>query len=391
MRSSAITLLLTLSTWAVAQEGIRKLMVILTLFPLCAYSQTTLSAYINTPKAGDVIKMQRIVCPRMNNEGTDTIWDLSKSKVLDEEMTLAYQAVDDSTRQLVRIEPYSVSHYQTEGDCLLLSGYEMPHIKVNYQSPIKELQYPFSCGDSIMGTMQGTGRYCEEIPFRIYGHYKQKGEALGTLILPEGDTLSHVLCTCFEQTFITEPLEDFCQLDSIQPLSEDSILEKMRQTDKSYSVTIRKWYTNGYRYPFMEEYNINQSQGQATPTGNPTVYYCPINGQEPIEDSPENRFRRAISEVGATSDIDKNDMSFSYHVSLAGSNQILLTFQLPQSSHLSYKLYTTAGAVLYESGEKNCKGGTYEDTVNIPFSGNRILIIDLHLNDSHITEKIAIE
>ena len=371
-------------------QNVKYFILLVSLCPVWSYSQTILSADVNIPKAGDIITMHKIISSDLGTDGTGNVWDLSKSKVLDEEITMDFLTSNDSTGRLIRLEPHSISQYSTEDDTLRLWGYEMPQAKVNFLKAVDEMRYPFAYGDSITGLMQGVGRYCERVPFRIYGEYKHKGDAIGTLILPEGDTISNVLCTCFEQVFVTDLMEEFCKLDTITPFSDETLTKKYLGATEHSNITIRKWYANGYRYPFLEAYYTGIRKEQPISSANALIYYCPLNGQKPMLADTETMTAKDI--YGEVEDsISCIALPYTYDIYQTNNHQLHFMCQFSQKSDISYSVYTTDGVFLFRSGTVHCTEGGYEDYIDIPPTQKRLLVFDLHVNDKHLTEKIAIE
>ncbi|MBQ7472500.1 MAG: hypothetical protein IJS97_08780, partial [Prevotella sp.] len=223
---------------------------------------------------------------------------------------------------------------------------------------------------------------------RELGSYTTKADATGMFILPDGDTLRHVLRLTTERIVSTvmQPLDSVKSNhgDSIIIDSPDSIAARLICNGQRLRYVIRRWYAAGYRYPILEDVSVCRAED---PTRTPIytdAYYCPTDAQEdlPIDDV-NLRIREAIArgeynggyvmsgrgagnEAGAYD--DGQNPKIHYQVKQNDADKtITVTYDLTGTHTVSFKISNTSGIVYRSMSQTNNAGGGY--TATLSYSG----------------------
>ena len=228
-------------------------LLILIFCPLLLFGQINLQH--NGLRSGDELIKQQVDYKDPGRSGDNVIWDFGKLKSVNDEYSLVYSSPilqessyyvmgydtiqykdTDQNSLIIGTEHNTMYYYQLKGNQLLLLGHENPTNLLHYTQPVVTATYPTNYKQSQTNSYQSEGIYSGKIPFDTKGTITTLADAYGAIILPSGDTLSHVLRIKTVQS-ISEIIR------SIDPAMNDSL----EMVVESY-----KWYSKGYRYPIFE-------------------------------------------------------------------------------------------------------------------------------------------
>lgn len=360
-------------------------------FFLLLFFLFSISVFGQIPKGGDSYILKRISDCDFNINRTAKVWDFSGSEPTDEVINVTYKEVCDSNSCFLKLLPNSISHYVIRGDSLLNTGYENRKFSMTYCQPIEEYICSLNAGDSLSGYVIGKGRYCEEFPCRLYGRYKLVCDGYGTLVLPEGDTLTNIRYIRQELLSSYEDVFDFAQLDTTYiPLSY--VPSNLASSDKQYKETRHKWYMGTYPYPVLEAcYNEMYENGKLAGSDS-QIYYntdilsCPMDERNMIR---RNTGRKFVNEQRKNNAALEN---VSYKVDSDSNGTLKLKFDIKQDdAQVSFGIYTIDGIVLYESEKPYYTKGIYSEKVELPYYKHKTLVFRLQSGNKEITETIFVK
>ena len=201
----------------------------------------------NSPRAGDVICKQELKYKSPGRDGKGVVWDFSDLPTIGRKKTEAYMAAEDSS--IVLYGENSLHYYRTCGDSILCIGYEIPTMQMKYIVSKYDMRYPFAYGDSISSYHYGEGIFSKTMSLVRYGRSEVKADAVGTLILPEGDTLHHVTRVKENVHFgqRTSPFANILCLGNETVFSPDSISERLHTDRITWEIERYLWDALGDR------------------------------------------------------------------------------------------------------------------------------------------------
>lgn len=155
-------------------------------------AQNVLNKDYNMFRGEDVITKQQVKYKHPGRAGANVLWDFSKQEAINEKYKLFYtQSESDSV--ITGCEHRTLYHYLLKNDSLFCLGYENPTTLMRNCNPELILIFPFTFQKKIENYFYGTGEYCRRLNITAQGKTLTQADAYGMIILPNGDTLKHVL------------------------------------------------------------------------------------------------------------------------------------------------------------------------------------------------------
>ena len=272
-------------------------------------AQHILNYEANAPHVGDRLKPLYVELSKASFDEEMHLWDFSHMQSLEANSRQRYVMTGDSAKQrTARIENGQRTYYNIKGDSLLITGRESRLTKVMYDEPELFLRFPMQVGDSVDGYYHGRGTYCNRVALHNYGHYHTKVVEQGSMILPEGDTLRHVLRVHTERIEGEQYYPDFHH-DSLSVYTTDSVMNHL-QTDSILATTsIDRWYAPGYRYPVLETRleSIEDAKEDSTEISSDIILYNAPYCQEELEDEYNETLRDILANNPMGNGEDYND------------------------------------------------------------------------------------
>lgn len=314
------------------------------------HSQTTLKYSNQGFRAGDKLVKQQVRYKNPGRTGKDVIWDFSNLKEISGSYTVNYNETTRKSKDTIFVsgtEHQTKYTYAYKSDSLLLLGFENPTSGMTFEKPQLLMKYPFIYGDSVFTGYSGKGSYNFTLLSETKGNMFTVADAVGTLILPDGDTVKDVLRVrtehIFQQNTLPMELERQTKLpfdDSITVIDtkgtksftvdsvsisqgvdnykNNGIAEQpdvkgnsksnnnalptkkitrgkmlKENTDSLYFHTVTcRWYAPGYRYPLFETISNQGLKNKNDSTGIDdvaTAFYYPPFKQKDLNDDPENK------------------------------------------------------------------------------------------------------
>lgn len=240
----------------------------------------------NRYRGNDVLEKKQITVKGFSLSDTKEVWSLEEAELSEESYNAEYTTETDT---LMAVERGNRMYYSQNRGVVSVIGSENFMELMSYDMPETWLQFPMQVGDSVAGYFNASGSYCERFFMRRYGTYKTKADALGMLVLPQGDTLRNVIRLHTERYVgtITVPIDTMQY--RIPAFTVDSIVRHLAPDTAKVREDEYRWYAEGYRYPILEAKTTSYCDTMLTAE----MYYCPPEMQRELAYDEENEAVRA--------------------------------------------------------------------------------------------------
>lgn len=330
-------------------------LLILIFCPLLSFGQINLQH--NGLRSGDEIIKQQVDYKDPGREGENVIWDFGKLKSVNDEYSLVYSSPVlqesayyvmgydtiqdrdiDKNSLIIGTEHNTMYYYQLKGNQLLLLGHENPTNLLHYTQPVVATTYPTNYKQNQTNSYQSEGIYSGKIPFDTKGTITTLADAYGAIILPSGDTLSHVLRIKTVQS-ISEIIR------SIDPAMNDSL----EMVVESY-----KWYSKGYRYPIFETIRAINTTDTLNTQEYQTAFFFPPQEHLYLDDDKDNLAALdSLWDLEHKKDIDNPitnpeteiKLSYNFYPNPVES-QLTLEYYLESSTTVNVTIYSMEGKLI---------------------------------------------
>lgn len=364
---------------------------------LMVQGQTVLLQNTHLPREGDVILKQELQYKSPGRSGSNVIWDFSELSVLDTGYREYFTGSPDSI--LMKVSPRSRSEYKMTEDSLFCIGYQTSTLQIKYLLPELYRHYPMFYRDSISSLYYGEGKYSHTLNMAVYGISTQQADAYGTILLPDGDTLTHVL-RIRESTHASQRLSSYSDILSCgndSHYSTDSLHYRLSHDSITWQTDTYRWYASGYRYPVFETVQTSIITS-ATPTRHfYRSYYYPLKEQIYL---PKDRVNMNIREriamkknsiVSPSPDsFIKQDYTYNYFIDENG-NTLQIELLSGGGSDVELALCSLAGYCIEKKQYVSIPSGLHKASFNISSlsSGNYLLsvIVDGNIHSEKIFKK----
>lgn len=318
------------------------------------------------PRNGDTFHRYHINYTDTVKSGTRKIWDLSGTAIPGTRYSAEVRSMSDTLPQWYCREDRTMFYQELCGDTLKCTANENRSSIMHYDRPEIMLIYPVSFGFRSSGYFHGTGLYFDKRRTAAVGENGTYADASGTLILPEGDTITDVLRVTSIRRFILRQMPK----DSTQ--TDVSINDYMASAAKNDIITTecRRWYAAGYRYPLLETQTLH-----ASAAGNKTISmttYIPLSEFDEMPDDYENRaVRENIRErrnglPGAKSDNSETYAAKPIEYSIRQDRQnykVDVDYTVDKPISVEFILSDVTG-IVYDTRERICQPGeAYTETI----------------------------
>jgi len=365
-------------------------------------AQNVLNKEYNMFRGEDVITKQQVKYKHPGRAGANVLWDFSKQEAVNEKYKLFYiQSEADSA--VTGCEHNTLYHYLLKNDSLYSLGYENPTTIINNWKPELLLTFPFSYQKRIEGYFYGTGNYCRRLDLTSQGKTVTWGDAYGMIILPNGDTLQHVLRVRSLKK-IAEKMIPFVQKDSIiQPVVNiDSINYHLNNDSVYMQVETYRWYADGYRYPVFETVESITFKNQKPLKHFNTAFFYSPDKHSYLNDDPDNlakldeiekeNKKSKNSSGGSNSNSSGNNsnkelINYNVHIDKE-SNRISIEYDLTQQADVIISLYDMQGRLLVNYPKTNHPEGFYQEAIALDGFQLGEYLLRIVVNDKVYGEKI---
>lgn len=382
------------------------------------YAQGKLDTEANMFRANDTIVKQQVEYKNPGKMGENVFWNFGKLKPVDEKYTIVYAEVSDTTTEISGTEHRTRYFYELQNDSLLLLGYENPTTRVRYNTPEMILHFPMKFGDKIEGYFSGKGIYCDKLDVDAYGSSRSLVDASGVLILPNHDTLKHVIrirtIQLVSEKIVPLTADSLAKSTIDKPNSGTAaeVIRKQLESDSAVlMVDTHRWYAAGYRYPVFETVRTGKYRDQnKTSYFTTAFFYPPVKHLYVTSDSTNKKVQDELrkSELIATGNGDNNDPGYDNNSEINPmknqlpdeiefacnvypnpvESQLTFEFYISKDATVSYALYNIAGTLLYMKRPHLLRSGAYGDLIDMGRLLRGQYILSIQVNGKRYSEKI---
>lgn len=348
----------------------------------------------NRYRGNDVLEKKQVTVKGFDLNSKSSVWNLEEARLSEETYNAEYSTETDT---LMAVERGNRMYYSQDRGPVSIVGSENFMELMSYDMPETWLQFPMQVGDSVTGYFNASGPYCERFFMRRYGTYKTKADALGKLVLPQGDTLRNVIRLHTERYVgtITVPIDTM--LSRIPAFTVDSIVRHLAPDTAKVREDEYRWYAEGYRYPILEAKTLSYCDSLLTEE----MYYCPPEMQRELAYDEENeairarqveeeqaRLRGTGSEDPANS---RGNGGFTYDLSQDdGSGRVNINYSADHDVRIVALVANSQGYV-YKRTEQDCPAGS--GLIHLDCTGLRKgqYIIYINVDGEKYAEKVNLK
>jgi hypothetical protein len=360
--------------------------------PTMLLAQHSLQSGLNGFRPDDVIIKQQVSYKDPGRTGANVLWDFSQLEVENDEYELLYSTENDTV--ITGMEHLTQYHYTLQNDSLLLWGFDNQTTKLHNVQPELLLKFPVNYGDTAQSYYYAHGKYGNRLELDAMGTIETGADSYGMMILPNKDTLKHVLRTHTIKYIAedTRPISYsyYDKLESPLPITGDSIDQRLVSDSVLFVVETFRWYEKGYRYPVFE--TVRSWEQHCTNEDYEflaTAFFYPPQEHYYLDNDEENL---AILENEANEDtviIDPwEGLTYNIYPNPVRTTPLEVELYLPKPATIRVQLRSTMGLVAIDVNQGSHPTGTYSfqlDAFNLAV-GNYIL--DIWLNEKLISELI---
>jgi hypothetical protein len=376
----------------------KKLFFIIITIAVCTtlYSQQ-INQLNNRYRSYDVLEKKQVSVKGFDLNSKNGIWSLEDAELSEGTYNAEYSTESDT---LIAVERGDRTYFSQDRGTVSIIGSENYMERMSYDMPEAWLKFPMQLGDSISGYFNGTGPYCERLFMRRFGTYLTVADAVGKLVLPEGDTLRHVLRLHTERHVGIRLAPIDTMKCKIPIFTVDSIVRNMAADSVKMQEDIYRWYADGYRYPVLEASVLSRNGKRLTAD----VYYCSPDVQRTLAYDEENeavRERLAKEDAAARARSLDDDYSrrskncgnegFAYNLSLNdGSNLVTIHYDIDHNTKMTALVANTLGYV-YRRVDHNCDSGNGQATIDCKGLRKGQYIIYINVDGNQYAEKVNVK
>ncbi len=304
----------------------------------------------NHYRNGDVQEKKQVIVEGFDLSGKNGVWSLEDAEISKKTYITEYTADADT---MMMLERGNRTYFHQENGLVSIIGSENPQELISYDMPETWLKFPMQKGDSIIGYFNGTGKYCDHLFMRRFGTYMTMADAVGKLVLPEGDTLRNVIRLHTERyvgTIVT-PIDT---IKTVVPVfTVDSIVTHLIPDTARVREDVYRWYAEGYRYPVLEATTLHVG---STALSKEVFYFAPEIQEQLALDEENKRIRKQIADQQASCNQGDNTSNsaqqpiFINDVTVNGQTAVAI-FELTEDADVKGLVCTISGMVLRQQSQ----------------------------------------
>ena len=232
-----------------------------------AGNEYVLTRECNMPRAGDEFVLRRVEFVETGDSCRGCIWDFSTAVTVNPDYRIRYSVSGDS---VIAVNENRTSYsYRMQGDSLMWIGYENRLTLMRDSVSAVALRFPFGFGDELERDFYFKGIYSQTKEIAARGRSTVTADAVGTVYLPDGDTLRNVLRV---KRVYDSKVKIFRHGDTTEiEVGNDSLLRHIE--------TVYLWYAEGYRYPVAKTSEHSYRDGDKELSRFRSAFICPPSEQ----------------------------------------------------------------------------------------------------------------
>ena len=340
----------------------RKLTLLLLTLPMMLSAQTILTYATHGMQEGDVLTLTKLTNFNVGNGGANQVWDFSNAQANGSE-TIDYNANPTANNNAGKafaclMDKKTTKFHSVSSKEKLYYGLSTNNSKIEFETPIKEMAYPFQYQSQISGEMKGT--YTSTPSGRtetIDGNYSVTADGYGTLILPNGVTLKNVLRVVY--------LKDYAQT----------------MGDMQYYVTVKHYlyYAAESRYPVLQVNDVKTSCDCACNSNSLTACY---NANVAQNDKPQ-----AVPEIVPEQAMPVIAPDFNYTLyPNPAKTELRVDYNVLADAKIKISIIDIAGKKIETIVNKKQELGAYSIAANVENLTNGVYVLEIQVNGKVYTE-----
>jgi hypothetical protein len=352
-------------------------------------AQHSLLSELNKFRADDVLIKQQVSYKDPGRTGANVLWDFSQLNIVNDEYELAYSAGRDSV--IIGTEHLTRYSYVLSNDSLLLWGFRNPTTQMRNKQPEVLLKFPVNYGDSIKNYYYGHGKHGNRLELDDMGTIATSADAYGMMVLPNQDTLKHVLRTHTVKYIAkdTKPISEEYQLKdtTLYLISADSIDFRLANDTVVFVTETFRWYEQGYRYPVFETIRSWEQHESKRKRYEflATAFFYPPQEQYYLQDDAN----LAVLDSLQNENFDPwAGLTYNIYPNPVRTQPLNIELYLPQSATVRVQVRNTMGTVLIDKNQGNYPVGICNFQINLQGLQTNNYILDIWLNEKLISETI---
>ena len=372
--------------------------VIISSFVCLTISGQQINQSNNRYRGSDVLEKKQIVLKGFSLNDTKSVWSLEEAEISEGSYDAEYT---NETDTMMAVEQGNRTYYSQDRGSVSIIGSENFMELISYDMPETWLTFPMQMGDSVCGYFNGSGPYCERFFLRRYGTYKTKADAVGKIVLPQGDTLRNVLRLHTERYVGTIAAPIDTMLCKIPAFTVDSIIQHLVPDTAKVREDVYRWYAEGYRYPILEAQTLSYRDSILTEE----MYYCPPEMQEQLsldEENKQTRARLAEEEQARWQTPSPSPLPddptnrrgndhFRYDITQPdGSDQVTIHYDTDHDTRVTALISNGLGYV-YRRADETCPAGSGQLSLSSAGLRKGQYIIYINVDGNQYAEKVNVK
>jgi hypothetical protein len=318
-------------------------------FPAFLSAQHSLQSGLNMYRAEDIIIKQQIEYKDPGRTGANVLWDFSRQNIVNDEYELFYSEANDT--MIIGTEHETHYRYALSNDSLLLWGFDNPTTKLYNVQPELLLKFPVNYGDTVKDYYYAHGKYGNRLEMDVMGTLETGADSYGMMILPNKDTLRHVLRTHSIKYIVedTRPISNsyYAKLESPLHISPDSIDRRIAGDSVLFVVETFRWYEKGYRYPIFETVRSwEQHSGAGDYEFLATAFFYPPQDHYYLEDDADNLALSDKTEEDTTAVDPWEGLSYNIFPNPVKTTPLLVEIYLSRPANIRVEIRNQSGLLV---------------------------------------------
>lgn len=366
---------------------------------MCLFAQVNRKH--NAIRGGDEIIKQQVEYKDPGRSGENVIWNFSKLKPVNEEYKLTYsfpRLIEDSiyimgkdtiSKQevsegdlIIGKEHYTRYFYRIKDDTLLCLGHQNPLNRIYHKEPYVVMPYPFDYTQKASKDYSTEGLYSSKERISTTGNIRVECDAYGMMVLPSGDTLSHVL-----------------RIKTQQIIREADSIRLTQENPLNMEIESYRWYVKGYRYPVFETIRSFETSDTTRNETFNTAFFYPPQEHYYLADDPENlaiidSLWNEKNRPNITDPTDPNsnlnqaeNFNYNYYPNPVITD-LNIEYLLKENSEVTITLYDMTGRITTTIPKIHQQEGLYTETIDCSTLSKGSYILQITVNQESVNQKI---
>ncbi len=368
---------------------------------ICLFTFGQINEKHNAIRPTDEIIKQQVEYKDLGRSGENVVWNFSKLNFVKSEYTLNYYPVsliDDSiyimgrdtipkigikeNELIIGVEHRTMYYYRIKNNNLYCLGHENSVTLMHHKEPLLVMPYSFNFGQSAKKDYSSEGLYSSQEPLKANGEITIEADAFGIMILPSGDTLSHVM-----------------RIKSIQTVNEADSARLLENNPLKMEVESYKWYAKGYRYPVFETIKSYDLRDTLRTENFSVAFFYPPQEHYYLWDDSENlavmdslwseKNKGQITENNNPNQDLTEGNKFNYNFfPNPVVNDLNVEYLLKENSQISITLFDMNGKIANSIPTQTQKAGLYTENIDCSSLTDGNYILQINVDGEIISNKI---